>query len=371
MKFTLHGGRAAWDRVGKILANVPNPQPPSQDFVWVDDAPPAGAYLSAVHDTWTAGTWVGSNPASYSGTLAHKHWDSDFNEPYREHSFKDSPVTMQVEPGDTLFTYVYLNPDPQYKPDTLVLQWYDNTKNWVHRAYWGVDSRDIIAQRIYLNEGKADTEGWRYMGPVPSTLGAWVRLEVPASYVGLEGKNVKGMAFGIYSKNKKGRAVWDYSGKTPTAQITPPALRYVSPLWRYKCINNNITRFYYTSIKDHSFFDHGDCTNQTNSGFVYNYPAPGTIPLYYWQEGNGVSHLNVCYTCFPSPTYIYLGIMAYVPASPMTGTTNYKTYSCSNNPVFTSYPDTPDNNSSSITNCTLQWDSPLGGPFVHTRDVPP
>jgi hypothetical protein len=161
MKFTLHGGRAAWDRVGKILAAVPNPQLPSQDFVWMDDAPPAGAYLNAVHDTWITGTWIGSNPTPFSGTLAHKHWDTDFNEPYREHSFKDSPTTMQVNPGDTLFTYVYLSPDPQYRPDTLLLQWYDDANHWVHRAYWGIDSRDIIAQRIYLNHGKADTEGWR------------------------------------------------------------------------------------------------------------------------------------------------------------------------------------------------------------------
>jgi hypothetical protein len=43
-------------------------------------------------------------------------------------------------------------------------------------------------------------------GPIPAQ-GGWVRMEIPASYVGLEGKNVKGMSFGIYQKNKKGRAV--------------------------------------------------------------------------------------------------------------------------------------------------------------------
>jgi hypothetical protein len=45
------------------------------------------------------------------------------------------------------------------------------------------------------------------MGPLPPT-GQWVKLEIPASQVGLEGRIVSGMAFTLYD----GRAAWDYAG---------------------------------------------------------------------------------------------------------------------------------------------------------------
>jgi len=43
---------------------------------------------------------------------------------------------------------------------------------------------------------------------LPAT-GQWVRLEVPASLVGLEGQSVDGMAFTLFN----GRATWDQTGK--------------------------------------------------------------------------------------------------------------------------------------------------------------
>jgi hypothetical protein len=45
------------------------------------------------------------------------------------------------------------------------------------------------------------------VGPLPAT-GRWVRLAVPASLVGLEGKTLHGMSFTLYD----GRATWDYAG---------------------------------------------------------------------------------------------------------------------------------------------------------------
>jgi hypothetical protein len=47
------------------------------------------------------------------------------------------------------------------------------------------------------------------MGAIPAA-GQWVRLEVPASQVGLEGRTIKGMAFSLYG----GRATWDEAGKS-------------------------------------------------------------------------------------------------------------------------------------------------------------
>ena len=46
------------------------------------------------------------------------------------------------------------------------------------------------------------------MGPLPPP-GRWVRLEVPAATVGLEGQIVAGMAFTLFD----GMATWDRSGK--------------------------------------------------------------------------------------------------------------------------------------------------------------
>jgi hypothetical protein len=46
------------------------------------------------------------------------------------------------------------------------------------------------------------------MGSLPAT-GQWVRLEVPASLLGLEGQTLSGMAFTLYD----GRATWDHAGK--------------------------------------------------------------------------------------------------------------------------------------------------------------
>jgi hypothetical protein len=109
---------------------------------------------------------------------------------------------LTVNAGDKLFTYVYL--DPANPPSEVMLQWNDGT--WEHRAYWGSNQ---------INFGVNGTASRRYMGPLPSG-GQWVRLEVPASDVGLEGRTLQGMAFTLFG----GRATWDRAGKT-SAATTP------------------------------------------------------------------------------------------------------------------------------------------------------
>jgi hypothetical protein len=185
------------------------------------------------------------------------------------------------------------------------------------------------------------------------------------------------MAFGIYQKNKRGRAVWDYSGKTSSAPITTPLpLRYASPLWRYKCGTGSAMRYYYTPVKDHIFFDHPDCNTQTNTGFIYDYPAPGTIPLHSWHDANGVTTLDPCYSCINNiPGMIYRGIVANIfPApspptpNPLPFTTVFKNYNCAGNALFTTHPAAPDDNAASISGCTFQFNTSA---YVHTRDAPP
>jgi hypothetical protein len=108
-----------------------------------------------------------------------------------------------VNTGDVLFAYAYL--DPINPPLEVMLQWNDGS--WEHRAYWGANIN------TYGVEGTASR---RSMGPLPP-IGQWVRMEVPARSVGLEGSTLKGMAFTLFG----GKATWDLVGKrfSPLASI--------------------------------------------------------------------------------------------------------------------------------------------------------
>jgi subtilisin family serine protease len=180
------GGRL---NLAKVLGAQPAPTWTS-NTVWVDDALPAGAVAAADGgDSWT---WVTNNPPPYSGTQASQ---SNIGSGLHEHYFANAAATLEVFPGDTLYAYVYL--DPANVPSEVMLQWNDGC--WEHRAYWGAD---IIT---YGMDGTSDRLS---MGPLPSP-GEWVRLEVPAHAVGLEGATLKGMSFTLVD----GRATWDYAGR--------------------------------------------------------------------------------------------------------------------------------------------------------------
>ncbi|HTL67265.1 MAG TPA: glycoside hydrolase family 9 protein [Lacunisphaera sp.] len=172
--------------------------PPSTSTAWVDDALPAGATGSASGgDSWN---WISSGPAPYSGTKAHQ---SNLASGLHEHSFNWASATMPVATGDVLYAYIYL--DPANPPTEIMLSWLGD--NWEHRAYWGANQ---------INYGTNGTASRRLVGALPAT-GQWVRLEVPASQVGLEGQNVKGMSFSLYG----GRATWDNIGHAPAGSSTP------------------------------------------------------------------------------------------------------------------------------------------------------
>jgi len=197
MAFTLNGGRATWDRAGKSAAATPTPTPTptpcTADVVWVEDAVPAGSTAVGDTDGWN---WVSSNPTKYSGSLAHQ---SSIFSGWHQHFFHSATSTLAVNTGDKLFTYIYL--DPANPPTEVMLQWSAHNGNWEHRAYWGAN---------VIPWGTDGTNSRRYMGALPAT-GQWVRLEVPASQVGLEGATLNGMAFTLNG----GRATWDRAGKTP------------------------------------------------------------------------------------------------------------------------------------------------------------
>jgi hypothetical protein len=194
MAFTLQGGRATWDRAGKSSSGAPTPTPtplPATDVVWVEDAVPAGSITSGDAEGWN---WVSSNPSPVSGTSAHQ---SNIAGGLHQHLFESATNGLAINTGEKLIAYVYL--DPANPPTEIMLQWNDGS--WEHRAYWGANS---------ITWGTNNTNSRRYMGALPTT-GGWVRLEVPASQVGLEGHTINGIAFTLYG----GGATWDRAGKAP------------------------------------------------------------------------------------------------------------------------------------------------------------
>jgi hypothetical protein len=176
MSFTLFDGRAVWDTAGVL--------PAEEEFVWVDDAVPAGAVPMPENDGWI---WVSSDPAPVVGALAHQ---SPIRAGLHSHYFHGASRTLPVNAGDVLFGWVYL--DPANPPRSLMFQW-RAAGSWDHRAYWGED---------LLNWGVRTR-----IGDLPPA-GQWVRLEIPAEDVGLAGKAVDGMSFVLYD----GRATYDAAG---------------------------------------------------------------------------------------------------------------------------------------------------------------
>jgi uncharacterized protein YegL len=303
MAFRVEGGRATWDRSGKTTQLAPaQPTTAPGSTIFFEDALPAGAIPAVQDDHWE---WVSTSPAPISG-LYHRSFLADKTAAgrFRAHSFSGVQVPMVINPGDILFTYAYL--DPTYTPDEIMLQWNDGD-GWEHRAFWGNNFVDI---------GTTGTESRRFMGGLPPA-GQWVRLEVPASYVGLEGKAISGMSFGYYKQNDRARVSWDQSGKSADALTVPLALSATTPL--YRLFGTDSGGYYYYSTNDIGRADQGVQRIQCN---IFANQAAGTVPLYrfrnsakryfYGLDRNG-----------PSPSiWTYEAIAGYVypPHDPVVGT---------------------------------------------------
>jgi uncharacterized coiled-coil protein SlyX len=173
----------------RLRACAPTPEP-DLEWVWIGERLPAGAIeMADGGDTWN---WVSRDPQPYSARLAHQ---SSANSGRHQHYFRGALAPMPVGFGDRLFAYVFL--DSGHPPREVMLQWHCG--GWNYRAYWGENRIDW---------GTDETPSRRYMGPLPE-LDRWVRLEVPAQLLNLEGAIVDGMAFTLFD----GRATWDLAGK--------------------------------------------------------------------------------------------------------------------------------------------------------------
>jgi mono/diheme cytochrome c family protein len=166
----------------KLDANEPE-KPKRGDFVWIDDAVPAGAKPEA--------PWTFVKQPVHSGALSLKMSVSGFG----QHVFTGANPGLKVGAGDKLFAWVYL--DPASPPKEIMLQWHTDT--WRHRAFWGDNLVEF---------GNDNTDQRRRLGPLPEA-GRWVKLEVPAKSVGLKpGLTITGWAFTQHG----GTVYWDAAG---------------------------------------------------------------------------------------------------------------------------------------------------------------
>jgi len=164
--------------------------------IWIDDSLPANAATgSDGGDRWN---WISAGPAPESGVLAmqtiaaaglHENW------------FTGTSGPMQVQTGDTLFAWVYL--DPANPPAEIMVGWNDGS-SWEHRAYWGAND---------ITYGATGTAGRYYGGALPA-VGQWVKLSIPAGAVGLAGAAVSGLDLSLFN----GRVTWDAIGRASASQ---------------------------------------------------------------------------------------------------------------------------------------------------------
>lgn len=297
MSFVLDGGRATWDLAGKTTANAPPaPMPSTNDFVWVDDSVPTGSTSETLNDQWQ---WTEPHKCGSQGHRSFFTANQGAGQ-FRWHSFKGASAPMTVLPGDVLFTYVLL--DPNNMPDQLMIQWYDGT-SWEHRAFWGENF--IGAHNTTF--GVQGTESQRFMGGLRpgNPNDPWIRLEVPASYVGLEGKTVSGMSFGFYSAKDHAGINWDCSGKAGRLTTVPLLLSATSGVWQL--YSNQYGYSYNTN--DQAEPDH--VPQKKDAFFVYPNQAAGTVPMYRFKRPtNNEYFYDRCRTCHND--WQYDGIAFYV-----------------------------------------------------------
>lgn len=286
MSFVLDGGRATWDFSGRVTFNFAKPMATGPgDTQWINGSLPAGAIAKVSNnDQWQ---WI---PCSGAAIACHQ---SVSGQGFKEHYFQGAAPQL-VNPGDKLFTYVFL--DPNQRPDQIFIEWHDGTQ-W-HRAFWGAN---------YFEVGTTGTENWRYMGGLPEA-NEWARLEIPASYVGLDGKSVSGMGFGFFKQTGNAQVLWGKSGKSLNLSSVPLTLSAMTTVYRFKHPQFG----YYYSTKEIPL--HSADQLEAPKFYIHPTQAAGTVPLYQFGNTNTAKReffYSQCRTC-PGPEWTFQKVAFYV-----------------------------------------------------------
>ncbi len=196
LSLNLSNGGAAFDEIGKVSSG-------GTETIWVDDTLPADATSTSIRPDGNVEAWdpSTSNPAPLSGNV---DFQTAVVSGVHQLAFWNSTTPLVVSAGDMLYADVWL--DPAHMPSEVALSWDDGSGTWDHGAYWG---EDLV---VPWEHG---TEADYPMGALPAG-GGWVRLEVPAADVGLEGVNIVAMALVLYD----GRAAIEDAGTLPGPQQT-------------------------------------------------------------------------------------------------------------------------------------------------------
>jgi hypothetical protein len=172
-----------------------NPTPEfGEEISWVSGGIPEGGVTDGWNEGWD---WTNTDAEPYSDA-PYRHQSALINNDVHQHYFTGATETLIPAAGDSLYAYIRL--DPTNPPSEVMLQWFEPQTGWEHRAYWGANQ---------IGFGVSGMPSRRYMGPLPEPTGVWQRLEVPARFVGLEGRTITGMAFTLFG----GQATWDEAGK--------------------------------------------------------------------------------------------------------------------------------------------------------------
>ncbi|MDC0261855.1 PSD1 and planctomycete cytochrome C domain-containing protein [Planctomycetaceae bacterium] len=185
-----------------------------EDFVWIEDELPNGANPQG-NTPWEFVS-VEQRPV-FSGKTA----STRTAEGLSQHFFTDAKPLLSIGGDDTLFAYVYL--DPENPPQEIMLQFNDGS--WNHRAVWG--------DKNAIDWGELGTASRQYMGELPA-LGKWTRLDVPVAKVGLKaGSKLNGWAFTQFG----GTVYWDKAGLNT---ITPQAGMQFESLARWDAVQRGL-----------------------------------------------------------------------------------------------------------------------------------
>lgn len=203
--FTLFDGRAAYAETGSTRN--------ATDLPWFGHVLPQGAQLAGDdpwdlltnNDLWAPFVTAFSVLPPLPGTIpAGGGHIEPLGRGLRQHFFDSATATFTALASEQLFCWVYL--DPNNPPREIMLQW--RTANWEHRAYWGAN---------LIEWGVNGTVSRLRVGDLPAPAG-WVRLQVPATSVGVSDTAINGMAFTLFD----GCAAFGVAGALPANGIERP-----------------------------------------------------------------------------------------------------------------------------------------------------